>query len=341
MMKKLYITKRITTVVSLLTITFSAQAQDYHLAQYDAAPLYLNPALTGWSSDLIGDYRISTDFRSQWKSLGMKSFKTFYGGYDMPFEYDKRRYGVGAYVVNHRGGAAGFNTFNFMLTGAYDITTSSVKNPHILKAGVQLGLINKSYIQSSYTYGSQYDNTTGDIDPNIVSGEDFQKNNKLNFDAGLGIYYKYANESEKYHPSAGLALYHITMPNESFTSQKSKLPIRYVFHTDCKFDIDEKWTVTPKILYMNQRRAHEFNIGAQGGYKIDDNMGVTLGAYYRFKDAFVADIGFRFSNNILRFGYDFNTSYLKTFTGGRGGFEISLVMVGEKGKPLVPIKSFF
>ena len=79
-------------LVTGLLLNVNGIAQDYHLSHYDAAPLYLNPALTGMSKDIRGDYRITSDFRSQWKSLGIKQYKTFYVGYDMPIIKKENRF---------------------------------------------------------------------------------------------------------------------------------------------------------------------------------------------------------------------------------------------------------
>lgn len=323
-----------------LTAAGSVMAQDYHLSHYDAAPLYLNPALTGMSKDIRGDYRITSDFRSQWKSLGIKQFKTFYAGYDMNIIKKEERFGVGGYIINHRAGIGQFNTFSIMTSGSYDIT-KGYRNPHVFKTGIQLGLLNKAFNDGNFTFNEQYNSSTGEFDQSMDDLENFQKTSIFRFDAAFGLYYKYLDPEEKYIPSVGLALQHVTMPNESFTSYKSKLPIRYTFHTDCKIKINEKWDITPKVLFMMQARATEFNFGAQGSYKIDDNFKVLPGIWYRNKDALVLDLAFQFTNNYLRFSYDINTSYLDTWTGGRGAFEVSLVLVGKKGEQLVPIRKYF
>ena len=327
-------------LVTGLLLNENGIAQDYHLSHYDAAPLYLNPALTGMSKDIRGDYRITSDFRSQWKSLGIKQFKTFYTGYDMPIVKEENRFGVGGYIINHRAGIGQFNTFSLMASGSYDIMKGN-KNPHIFKTGLQLGFLSKAYDQDKYIFNEQYNSSTGEFDAAADNMENFQKASIFKFDAAFGLYYKYLDPEGKYTPSVGLALQHITMPNESFTSYKSKLPIRYTFHTDCKIKINEKWDVTPKFLFMLQAKTTELNLGAQGSYKIDDNFKVLPGIWYRNKDALILDLAFQFTNNYLRISYDINTSYLNTYTGGKGAFELSLVLVGKKGEQLVPIRKYF
>ena len=49
---------------------------------------------------------------------------------------------------------------------------------------------------------------------------------------------------------------------------------------------------------------------------------------YRWKDAAVAGVGMRYKQFIGMMSYDFNTSYLRSYTSGRGGFELSLTYQG-------------
>src|SRR5206468_2671076 len=95
------------------------KAQDFHLTQYDAFPLYLNPALTGnYPNEEGADYKIAQVFRSQWHSVVSKPFTT----YGLSIDHVIKRFGVGGYLLNNRVGAINFNTFNFQLSGSYSIT---------------------------------------------------------------------------------------------------------------------------------------------------------------------------------------------------------------------------
>jgi hypothetical protein len=55
-------------------------AQDKHFTQFYAAPLALNPALTG---ALDGKYRVSTIYRDQWRKVLDEPIKTFAVGADL------------------------------------------------------------------------------------------------------------------------------------------------------------------------------------------------------------------------------------------------------------------
>jgi type IX secretion system PorP/SprF family membrane protein len=334
-------TKQIIPAIFTLLFAGAMNAQDFHLAQYDAATLYQNPALTGMYLGEKGDYKISTDYRTQWKALGVKPFNTIFLSYDMPYLMKEKKFGFGAYIIDNRGGVGHFNTLGFMLSAAYDILKGS--DQHYLSTGLQLGLFQKSFDNDMYTYDEQYSSSSGTFDVNSPSYEEFGtgKQSIIRFDANFGIFYKYRDESKKLHPFVGLSIYHLNKPNETFTAYTNKLPMRFDVHAGCDIIINDKFTLTPKLLYMNQAKASEIYAGLVLFYKMkDNNLQPMLGLDYRHKDAIVIEAGLKQDHHILRVSYDINTSYLNNYTGGRGALEISLILTGIKGQPLfIPPKS--
>ena len=69
----------------LFVIGLSAMAQDFHYSQFYAAPLYLNPALTG-STELS---RIGFNYRKQWP--GLEHDFNSYSAYFEHYSFDLRR----------------------------------------------------------------------------------------------------------------------------------------------------------------------------------------------------------------------------------------------------------
>ena len=311
-------------------------AQDFHLTQFDAAPQYFNPALTGIYFGKPGDYRINADYRSQWKSLGIKPFSTFFLSYDMPY----KQFGIGAYLIQNRNGPGGLNTINFMPSGSYKITDDT-KSPHNLSVGLQMGILYKSFDPNSFTYDSQFapDDPSG-FNTNLSSGENFGKTSMVKFDANMGVFYKYKKPEWQAHPFFGYSVYNVTRPNLSLTGIiKDKLPMRWVLMGGADYKITEDINIIPTILYMNQGKAYELNIGSTGFYHLKDTKYDVMGGLnYRVKDAFIIQLGMKFEQHIFRFSYDINTSGLANYTNGKGAFEFSIVLIGIKGKPLFNAK---
>jgi type IX secretion system PorP/SprF family membrane protein len=311
----------------------AAAQEDYHLSQFNAASLYLNPALTGMYLGERGDYRITSDYRSQWRALGLKPYTTAFISYDMPLHKYENKWGVGGYLIDNKSGVGKFQTLNAMGSAAYNIIDGT--NEHYLTAGLQMGILYKSFDPTSYTFGVQYSSASGTFEQTINNEENFSKTSLVKFDANMGVFYKYMGRGKKYHPSAGFSVYHATKPNDTFSDYKSRLPMHFIFHTACDFELNDEMMLQPHFLYMNQAKAYEANIGALFFYKIKkSSLDMIVGCDYRYKDAIVAHFGFRQNQHYFRFSYDINTSTLKTYSGGKGAWEFSLILVGIKDQPM-------
>jgi type IX secretion system PorP/SprF family membrane protein len=307
-------------------------AQDFHLSQLDAAPHYFNPALTGIYFGNDVNYRIYSDYRTQWRALGVKPFSTYYIAYDMPHKL----FGFGGYLIHNRNGAGGLNTINFMPSAAYKISNET-NTPHNLSVGAQLGIIYRSFDPNHFTYDNQLSSDAPNgFDPNISSGENFSKTSSIKLDANMGVFYKYKKSDWKVHPWYGFAVYHITKPNQSFTGiEKDRTPMRLVMELGVDYKITEEIRAKPMILYMNQGKAHELNIGALCFYHLKDTKyDVMFGLNDRIKDAFIIQAGMQYGQHVFAFSYDINTSYLNDYTKGRGAFEFSVLLSGITGQPL-------
>ena len=95
MIRKILLTGFLLSVMQLT-------AQDFHLTHYDAAKIYLNPAMTGMFD---GHYRIHANYRNQWSAVATKPFQTAAIAWDMPIQ----RYGVGIQVMDNRAGIGNYN----------------------------------------------------------------------------------------------------------------------------------------------------------------------------------------------------------------------------------------
>ncbi len=333
--------KKFLSIVLAVCAAAPALAQDFHLSQYDVTVQYMNPALTGMFCREKGDYRIVSDYRSQWHALGIKPYNTMYLAYDQPYENWDKKFGIGACLINNRGGSGHFNTLNFLAGGSYDITGGAF-NEHWLTTGLQIGLLYKSFDPSTYTYDVQYSFDEGDFDTSIDPQENFARTSRLGFDANMGINYKYMEKEHKVHPQIGLSVQHIPRPKESFTGTDARQPMRWNYTLGATAQINDKLKIIPMVLVMTEARTREFNIGCMGFYKIKDTYyDAVFGLDYRHRDAAcVLNIGLKNDRHVFRFSYDINTSYLNNYTNGRGAWEFSLYLVGIKGEPLIDTSKF-
>jgi type IX secretion system PorP/SprF family membrane protein len=322
-------TKILIPIIIALSVSMKSYAQDFHLTQYDAFSLYLNPALTG---AYLGDdwsYKIHTIYRTQWKTIPNKPYQTYGLGFDKPY----KRVGVGGYLLNNRSGSADFNTLNFQLSGAYFITDPET-SPHVLNVGAQAGLFYKSFNYNKLLFENQYDNETGQLNSSMSSGESFNKTSRVNFDANVGVFYKYKDWRSKLNPFLGFSIFHVNMPMENFAGNDKRLPMKFNLNGGVDIRLNNIWKVVPMALYMNQAQADELNVGMLAYYTLNRKEGheLIVGFNHRAKDASMVQLGMKYNNYILRMSYDINTSYLKSYSRRRGGYEITLQICGKKPK---------
>lgn len=315
---------KIAIAVFLLAPVEKMLAQDFHTSQYDMLPLYYNPAETGvYFGKDDTKYRFNGVYRSQWQKLQGKPYSSIGVGYDMAL----KRYGVGLLMMDHIAGTSNFATFQFLVSGAYRITKKNSRK-HFLSVGMQMGFFQKRFSYGYLLFENQYSTTDG-LDPNLSNGENFPDLSIIRFDANMGINYKYLDPNRRFDPSVGFAVYHLTTPNESFTGQKNRLPMRFNGIFACDIHASDYVTVTPKVLLMYQRAAYEFNAGLIVGYAVQNSpYELLVGANYRHKDAIVVQLGMKQGPNQFRISYDIVTSGLKKYGGSRGGFEMGVIYSG-------------
>lgn len=311
----------------LLVVAKVGSAQDFHLSQYDAPPMFLNPAMTGMFD---GKFRIHGHYRTQWMAVATKPYTTGGISFDMPI----KKFGAGIQVFNYHAGAGGYNALSVLVSLGYDVVLDHSKNHHIA-LGVQGGIVNKGVDKSKLSFGNQYTTANdGGFDTGVDSKETFATENFTIHDINAGFLYYFAKENSRLNPFVGLSAFHLTQPKESFFADANKLPIRYYVHGGVKCNINAKIQLLPKFIYMKQINDQEMTATLLLHYFLkDSDTYLIFGPTYRSKDAAIIEGGIKKGNYTCRLSYDINTSKLKEVSDHRGGFEISLTYVARRAKP--------
>ena len=317
--------KKIFPILAFLLITGKAYGQDYHLSMYDAAPIYLNPAMTGVFE---GTWRIHSQFRTQWKSVNFKPYTTALLSFDVPY----KKWGFGAQIVNYRAGIGNFNALQGVVSTAYTLSIDKKKH-HNITMGVQLGLTQKSVEYQLLTFDNQYTTTNGGgFDNGLPTGESFGGQSFVIPEFNLGALYYFSKQQSRINPFVGISAFNVLTPKESFFgATDNDLPFRMYVHAGTRINFTETFYIIPKVLYMQQRDFSELTIAGDIGYFLKSSELYLLGGLvYRNKDAFVLSLGAKKSNYIAKIAYDINFSSLAPASTGRGGFEISFTYMHQK-----------
>ena len=309
-----------------LLSSIQLQAQDFHLSQYDAAPLFLNPAMTGMFD---GKYRVHIHYRTQWSSVSTNPFTTTGISFDMPY----KKSGMGLQVMNFRAGAGNYNNLNALLSFSYDLADKT--NMHHFAIGIQAGIMQKSIRADKFIFGNQYDAANGGgFNMDIANNEAFKSSNIVIPSLNAGILYYFAKSNARLNPFFGISVFNLTEPEERFFDVKgSKLPMRLYLHGGIKVNVNEKIQMLPKFIYMKQLENEEITASLLIYYFLKNaNTYLLFGPTYRHQDAAIIEGGIKINAYTIRFSYDVNTSPLKSVSYYRGGFEASLTYTFVKQK---------
>ncbi|MBS1741141.1 MAG: PorP/SprF family type IX secretion system membrane protein [Bacteroidetes bacterium] len=317
------------TLIAAMALSFqSAQAQDVHFTQFNAAPLIVNPAFTGGFS---GQWRAAAIYRNQWRSV-TAPFVTYGASFDAPVVNDLTHddfLAVGVQLYNDRAGDGNLTNFSGLASVAYHKFLGE-KLDKTLSVGLQGGYTQKSIDLSRLYFGDEFN---GGVFQQGTSGEYPGLNNKVNyFTVNAGISWAHS-VSDRFGYTLGAAAMNLNQPQESFQKKRNAdvgLGIRYAAQLGVIGYVSDKFSLRPAVLYQSQATATELVAGNEFHLIVGDDeyrsiaTAVFLGGYIRSNDAMMITAGMEWKG--LRFGvsYDYNTSALKAASNGNGGFEISL-----------------
>lgn len=320
--------KKIIAVAVLVFTAGICRGQDYHLTHYDAAKIYLNPAMTGMFD---GYYRIHANYRNQWSAVASNPFQTAALAFDMPV----KRYGWGVQMMNSRAGLGNFNELSLTLSGAYDLQCDK-KNYHHVAFGMSVSGVQKSVDMGRLTWHNQYDPSHNNFNSSVSSGESTDIESDYNMMINAGVLYYYAKDGSRVNPFIGVSAFNLNRPDESFLGSTSKLPIHYILHTGARIGINERLVLCPRFLYMMQTNDREMIYGLLANiYLPNQDAYLIVGPTFRQKDAAIVEVGLKMGQFTYRLSYDVNISTLKPATNNRGAIEFSLIYVAKRKVPVV------
>lgn len=329
-------------IVFILVTTGAVTAQDPQFSQFYAAPLYLNPALTG----ATGQARAGLNYRTQWPAIDA-NFTTFSAYFDYFIE-DKNS-GVGMIITRDNEGLAGLQSISVGLQYSYELQLSEQLG---FRPGAQVAVFNRDINFNKLTFGDQFDpNTGGFLDqPTAESFNTFSS--KTFFDLSLG--------GVLFTRSAwlGVSAWHLTEPNQSIIGEDSPLPIKLSFHGGFKFYMkpgvvgsgvyarDAERSIAPAFQFRHQGKFDQMDLGLYFTFEP-----MVLGTWYRgvpFKslegvvnnESIVLLLGFvkLGAKDAINIGYSFDYTISKLGPASGGAHEFSLVYTWPMRNPRKPPK---
>jgi len=355
--------KGIAVSVLLITVCHGHSiAQDPHFSQYQNSPFTLNPAQAGVFS---GNYRATAIFRSQWNSVladnaldkqGVPMYRTVSGSFDIRTHKgftEEDAFGIGLMVLNDIAGAAKFSSTGVNAAFSY-VKSLNDRNTHFISGGVQAGVTQRSIDYTNLRFGRQFDGE--EYNPAISSGENLGAGDQFLFaDISAGAFWYYVAD-ERTNFFAGISAFHVNRPDQSFygTEEDVRLFPRINFHGGMKVGVGNQTDLVPRLLFMKQGPAYETNVGSYLKFFFQQRSPLGnafyVGPFYRIvsgnpdvtaplnSESLILATKVDYGNISIGLSYDLNFSELTRASSARGGFEVSIVYIGDFPKRKANVK---
>ena len=327
--------KIILVITTILTLSVSAIAQDFHYSQFYLAPLNANPGNTGV---INSDIRVYTLYRMQWFTV-TNPYKTFNIAVDGPIFKKK--------MLSDDFFAAGLNISNdndgpvHLKTQSYNALVSFTKfiggrQKHNITLGYSIGYNIKSVALGGVKWDSQYDPIAGTYNPAFGTAEG---GGGIAFlDMSTGLVWNFRTD-HLFRSALGFSFHHFTAPRVSILGGPERLIPKFGVQWNIAYKLSEtsNTTLMPSLIAYQQGSSLLLNGGLNVKYVLEEasrytdyqqDKAVYFGVFYRFRDAVY--ITFRYDFREFSFGaaYDITASQLAPTSKSVGGFEIFLQYKG-------------
>lgn len=263
-------------LVLLIVVVFilpEAKAQDPYFTQYYNAPLFYNPALTGIDKGL----KIRVNYRDQWPQYS-DDLKSYNFSMDVAERFMPGAGGLGIIFNTNKEGKGFIKRNQIGLSLAARIRMGDY---WVSQLGILASYIQKQIDNDDFIWSDQIDNLHGFLYPNS-SFTGFENQNTSYADINLGYVAKY----EKHYLSAtlGIAMHHVTKPNESFSSLEQTISRKYIFSSDFvilqRSNPAKGFKFNPGLLYEYFSGYHTFTLGSNVAKSV-----LYAGLWYRSKQS--------------------------------------------------------
>lgn len=312
----------------MISLSVTIYGQDIHFTMFDLSPTTLNPGLIG---GFLGSYRITGNFREQWPTIAKYTTPSI--AIDVPL-------------------LKGFRKQDWV---SFSFTTVQDKSGDVFQLKKTIGWLGASYhyvlspnsslgfgVQSGGTSFSQYgtarfgdpSGTDPAYHPSVKGTTNSGK--KTYSDLNVGLVYQSTNSDGNGGINMGVALYHLTKPNRSFSNSpgpttKDKQKVLLNAHAMVSIPLNESLSIIPGAVLHSISGSKEIAAQIKGDLLINKELGVAIqaGTGYRFGDAAFLLFGARIKDLTVGAAYDFNVSSASPSTSGIGGYELGVSYIGK------------
>jgi type IX secretion system PorP/SprF family membrane protein len=312
----------------------SLRAQDVDFSQFFNNPTYFNPAYVGLTQGL----KVRMNYRRQWTGLTGD-----YHAYDFSADIaDRNIPGAGGIGIIATSDLQGLGMLKTSMVGIIPAVRIPINAYSVFQLGALISIISRQINWNNLVFSDQLDPRLGNIGPSSFPTPGSSAITFPDFTVG-GIYQL---EYNNLVTTIGLAVHHITQPNQSFLQDVAPLPREFVAHADVVINLARHGgyyarardiKINPGIFYKQQASMSLLTFGANAYVS-----NVYFGVWYKDEifsqrgfGNFVWMAGFNMpfdQNNRMKvmYSFDMNVLHNTNFTGP--SHEISLIFELDKAR---------
>lgn len=316
-------------ILLMVTGLLPTKGQDFQYSQFYAAPLYLNPAMTG-STELT---RFGVNYRKQWP--GLSNDFTAYSAYFDHYSFDLNS-GFGIAVNSFQESNMKLKTSDISFFYTYNLKLAENWSFHF---GGQAAIVRRSASLDNLLFGDQIDIFSQTINPVTLDDiPDFEPYSYLDLSFGTMV------NSEYFF--WGISAHHVNQPRLSFypDNNLSTLPVKWGTHGGLNLplgandyfgsEFDNKLSVL--LSYKQQGPFKQLDVGTQLLYgKVIGGLGYrgipgTRGNSNH--DSIILLLGIKLDSGfVIGYSYDYMLSNIGSQT--KGAHEVSMRYLFYWGNP--------
>jgi len=285
--------------------------------QFNAAPLYLNPAFTGSTVE----HRLATSYRNQWAAI-----PGHFANYVFSYDYNLSEFNSGIGVIFAREQAGTGNLGNTEVGALYSYHFK-IDNKIFIQPGMKFNFVSRGIDFQKLVFNDQLSRGGG------TTSDDVAVNNVkyLDVTAGVLLY------SSDYW--FGMSFNHLNEPNQSLTENESPLYFKFSAHGGYKFKLNsngnarsQKKIINTTFQYKSQQKFDQLDLGI---YYTQNPF--VIGFWYRGipglkseqgalnNDAVALIVGYKVTDYNLNIGYSYDATISRLASNSAGSHEISLI----------------
>jgi type IX secretion system PorP/SprF family membrane protein len=271
--------KKLPALLFAIFVITAAHAQDPSFSQVYVNRIYLNPAFAGVNEGL----RLSMSHRSQWPYVPSQLITSSFTAEMRALAISG---GLGFMASQDMAGEGFLKTTTMGGIYSYKLTVSPRKFD--IYSGIMVNVISRTIDWSKLEFADQFDAVFGKVQPTSAIVPPYASKTYFDFDWGIMGRFRTRLKNKDIYNSLGLAIHHLTQPDESMTGFVFPLQRKFSFHAASMIPLGGKL-----------KRKSENYVSPWVSFETQGKFSTTIAGFMMVKAPLTGGVFYRNRNSLL------------------------------------------